>query len=542
MIADYIKKSAGNNRNQAKKLVPYIFGATKDKEQINSKHEHTGIKEKIHFIGCSDNICIVDPLQKIVDGKVVKLKGSEADLDEIVNTFNESESKNERAKFPLEHIIIGMHPDDRELSIDEWLEAVQIYVDTMGYENCTWASTLHLDTSSIHAHLVVCNISNKPPHNSVNPSNKFQLSAMARTKIEEKFGLNHTPNPFMDKIQIKNPELSKNQIKNYIRVAIDEVMDANPKITVPQFQLEMQKKDIGVFASLKNYESQIQGFSFSYATSKMTASQLGTGYKTKDLMAEGLNYEMHRDLEQVTDLNAFEKERFELLKGINDEAEKLADDYMNEQEKITNNAMILNQDSYELRQAMRSFSSDHYVVSMMDQSDIEATYQNNETHTFSAIGEVLSNAEAVSSRTLSSIAFDPNDKDGKKARKQMANEDLNIARGKSEKQSRKLIAAWMKIIMMLLSPAKPSCYKHNLPKRGHNMGVLNSRFDKSPVIILSKREIALMTLDGKKFKVIKNVEHKTERFVTLNEKNKIMFINRKNNMAKIARFENELTF
>jgi hypothetical protein len=352
MIAEYIKKPALTNRGHAKNLIPYIFGATKDCAQTDPKHVHTGIKEKIHFIGCSDNICISDPLYKVKNGKVVKIDGAEADLSEIIETFNESESKNERAKFPLEHIVLSLSPGE-SLTIAEWLEAVQMYINDMGYENCTWASTLHEDTeNAIHAHIALNNISNKSPHNSVNPSNKFQLSAAARTKIEQKFNLSHTVNPFEDKIQIKNPKLQKNQIKNYVRVSIDEIMDANPDITLPRFQLEMQKKDIGTFASLKSHETQIQGLSFSYVGTKMLASHLGVGYKTKDLIARGLNYEIYRDLEQVTELNDIEKERCEMIKAIADEAEEIANKLIDERSGMSKCTTTLKSESNVLMKAM----------------------------------------------------------------------------------------------------------------------------------------------------------------------------------------------
>jgi hypothetical protein len=545
MIAQFPDKQANTNRGHAKRLVPYIFGATKDCAQTDPKHEHTGIKEKIHFIGCSDNLCVVDPLHAVKNGKVVKLDGADADLTEIINKFNESESKNERAKFPLEHIILALQPGE-ELTIPQWLEAVQIYIDEMGYDNCTWAATLHEDTGdTIHAHLAVCNISNKPPHNSVNPSEKYQLSAAARTKIEERFDLSHTLNPFEDKIQIKNPKLQNNQIKNYVRVSIDEVMKKNANITLPQFQLEMQKKDIGVFASLKSHETQIQGLSFSYAGTKMKASHLGKGYKTKDLIDQGLNYDMYRDLHQVTELNEAEKERCEMLKAIADEAEIFANNFINQQEENANSYVTtLRIEDDRMTNALSNFSAEYYIVSWMSQDDIEATYQNQETHSYSVIGEALSNIECQPANRLCSIAIDPNDKDGIKARRQMANEELRIIKARGDRITKKMIKEWLKVLMMLLSSAKPSCYKkgHMLPRRSYELGPLNSRFDKSPILILSKREMAEMLFNGNTLRVRSNIEYKTERFVTLNKKNKIMFVNRKNNMAKIARFENELTF
>lgn len=544
MIAEFVTKPYNTNRNQAGALVRYIYGATKDCAQTDKDHTHTGLKEKIHFIGCSDNMCIVDPLHTIKNGKVFKLKGDEADLDEIIKTFDDSESKNQRSKFPLEHIVLSL-PEYEQLTIPQWLEAVQLYINEMGYENCTWTSALHEDILSQHAHIALCNISNKPPHNSVNPSNKFQLSAAARTKTEGKFGLSHTVNPFEDKVKIKNPNLSKNQIKNYVRVSIDEVMEANPKITLPQFQSEMMKKDVGVFASLKGHETQIQGMSFSYAGTKMKASQLGKGYKTKDLIDQGLNYEIYRDLDQVKEFNEAEKLSCEMLKAHDVEIDKLTELLLAQEKENANSSLkSFRMESSEITRAMSHFSSEYYVVALMSQDDIEATYQNNETHSFSTLASSLINASYQPVNRLCSIAIDPRDKYGIKAQKAMASARLRYQKLANERIQKKMIKEWMKILMMLLSPAKPSCYnkKRTLPRRGYDLGPLNSRFDNSSVIILNKREMATMLYQGQTIRVMSNVEHKTERFVALNKRNKLMFIDRKVGGGKVASYENELSF
>lgn len=540
MIAEYIKKPALTNRGHAKNLIPYIFGANKDCKQTDPKHVHTGIKEKIHFIGCSDNICISDPLYKVKNGKVVKIDGAEADLSEIIETFNESESKNERAKFPLEHIVLSLSPGE-SLTIAEWLEAVQMYINDMGYENCTWASTLHEDTeNAIHAHIALNNISNKSPHNSVNPSNKFQLSTAARTNIEQKFNLSHTVNPFEDKIQIKNPKLQKNQIKNYVRVSIDEIMDANPDITLPRFQLEMQKKDIGTFASLKSHETQIQGLSFSYIGTKMKASQLGVGYKTKDLIGRGLNYDIYRDLEQVTELNDIEKERCEMIKTIANEAEEIANKLIDERSEMSKCTTTFKSESNELMKAMQKFNDDYYVVSMMSKDDIKKTFENKQTGLFSTFTDCIINAEYDSVNKLCAVEFDPFDKNGERARRRLSQAQLNLIRAKNKKAQKKLLAVFLKMLMMRMSSAKPSCYKENhiLPKRGYDLGPLNYRFDKSPVTILSKREIALIVLSNKTIRI----KNRMERYVTLNDNNKILFVNRNRDRSIYASYENGLNY
>lgn len=141
MIAKFIQKPAGSNRGQSGNLIYYIMGATKDCAQTEKDHEHSGDKEKVHFIGCSENICVVNPQFKLLKDKVVKLDANETDLEEIIAAFNESESRNERTNFPLEHIVLALQPGET-LTVDQWHEAVKMYIDEMGYGNCTWMSAI----------------------------------------------------------------------------------------------------------------------------------------------------------------------------------------------------------------------------------------------------------------------------------------------------------------------------------------------------------------------------------------------------------------
>ncbi|MFB1000470.1 MAG: relaxase/mobilization nuclease domain-containing protein [Colwellia sp.] len=542
MIAEFVKKSDGNNRGQSPALVKYIFGVTKDNDKIDpeKKHEHTGLKEKIHFIGCSKNLCIVDPLMAMKNGKLEKLDGSEANLDEIINQFVERESKNERAKFPLEHVILSPERGE-ELTIDQWHEAIEMYTKKMGYDNCTWASTLHEDTLTTHAHIAICNISNEPPHNSVNPSNKFQLSAEARTEIEQKFGLNHTVNPFEDKIQVKDIRLEKNQIPNHIRKSIDEIMSKNKSISVPDFQEEMMKRNIGTFASFKFHETEIQGLSFSYGTHKVIASKLGKGYKTKDLMANGLNYDMHRDLDRVNRLNELEKDRMSQIEAIESEIENFTEKFIDkhlEKNEVSRTFKVVGHDP--LQSIMNKFCSEFYVVSMMDQQDKESTYQNKQTRTYDCIGEALKQNDGGSSK-LCSIAIDPNDKYGKQAIKKLANLALSEVEARVKKSSQKMLNAWLKVLILSLYSGKASNYKknHMLPKRGYDMGLLNERLDKSPLLILDRREMALMLSENKTLRIIKDNEHNCETYITLNKDKKVLFTHRRE--GGIKHFPNDFT-
>lgn len=542
MIAKFIQKPAGSNRGQAPNLIYYIMGATKDCAQTEKDHEHSGDKDKVHFIGCSENICVVNPQFKLLKDKVVKLDANETDLEEIIAAFNESESRNERANFPLEHIVLALQPGET-LTVDQWHDAVKTYIDEMGYDNCTWMSAMHQDSAQEHAHIALCNISNEPPHNSINPSNKYRLSALVRNKIEEKFGLNHTANPFADKIQIKNKKLEKNQIRNELRVAIDEVMDSNPTISVPDFQRKMWEKGFGSFASLKSNETEIQGMSFSYNNIKIKAGSLGLGYKTKDLFQRGLEFISHRDLHQVKQLNELETERFKQFEAMAIEAERFinmsAEDLYKDKNRVTN-ICALSQEEQQIRQVMKKFVHDYYVVSLLSQEDIEATFEHKETFVLDVIKDAINSSNK--NTIVGAIGIDPkffqSYGDYLKKLDEMEADRLQRENDKAHQRSiDKLMKMVMSLITFMYSPKKAK--KHMLPKRGYDMGSLNSRLDLSPLLILNRREMATMLLRNKTLRIRKDIEHKREYYVKLNNYDKPVFAERTKKEGKSKFYSND---
>ncbi|APD85409.1 hypothetical protein BM527_04535 [Alteromonas sp. Mex14] len=526
MIAEFVQKPDGSNRGQSANLIRYILGVTKHCAQTNDDHEHSGNEELIHYVGSSENICVTDPLYKLINGEVKKIHGSQADVDQIIKAFDDSEALNERPKFPLEHIVLSLQ-EDEELTIDQWHEAAKIYIEEMGYDNCTWVCALHQDTKVDHLHIALCNISNEPPHNSVNPSNKFRISALARNKIEQKFGLNHTVNPFTDRIQIRNPKLEKNQIRNVIRIAIDEIMEANPTISVPQFQREMWERGIGTFASFKVNKTQIQGLSFTYNDIKVKAGSLGNGYKTKDLFERGLEYQPHRDLDQVEELNELETARAAQFAEMKLEAENFMHSYaqdLNRDPSRYTNYENLSQRERDIRDTMSKFKFNYYAVSIMNREDVEATFEKGETSAFDAFFDAIE-ADGGANRILG-VGIDPKFfKDFGEYLKKLDEQEAQRLQGEidaaKQRQYRKVMKMIQDLLRGLYAPVKTR--KLNFPKRTANMGTLSQRVDHSPVVILSKREMVELLFENKTLKLRSNIEHKVQRYVTLDQNNKVVF-------------------
>lgn len=343
MIVEFIAPKEGGSRGQSTAVILYIFGATKDNapelKELNvdayNKHSHSGDQEKVHFITASKNMFIVDPMYKEIDREIVKVDGSKAELKEVMAEFEKSEARNSTTKKPLVHIIVSLK-EGETLSMDDWQKMIPDYMERMGWGDCTWISCLHKDTDVEHAHIALCNISNEPPHKSIQPSHMHRKSAIVRSELEPIYGLKHTPTPFLDKKNDWNPELQKNTIKNAIRSAIDEVKSKG-KMNMPQFMQAMNKKGVGVFAQLKKDETEIGGLSFSFRGRKVAASHLSAGYSTKDIMQD-ITYDRELHLQRVTELNAQELTRTALYEqnenAIDSKAQELSEAYYKDGEDL----------------------------------------------------------------------------------------------------------------------------------------------------------------------------------------------------------------
>lgn len=350
MLVKFIQKPSASNRGQAGGLLKYIFGATKDTGMKIDGHRHTGDAQKVHFVSASKNMCIVDPLYIETEDGMMKINGQDADLSEIINQFSDSESRNKRAEYPLEHIVVTL-PENESLTVAQWADAVEFLIDYVGYKDCTWICTLHEDSDNQHCHIALCNISNEPPHNSVNPSNKWQLATQARVILEHRFGLSHDASPLIDREKDFNPNLGKNFVKNTVREAIRSVIDDHGKMPLPKFMKEMQKHNIGVFASLKSNETQVQGLSFSFNGQRIAASKLGAGFSSKEIMKD-VEYNKERDRDEVTLLNECEKVRMQAYDDIKQYASEKSDNF-----------------------AIAGLTQEQYIVTIMTKDEIASTFE-----------------------------------------------------------------------------------------------------------------------------------------------------------------------
>lgn len=537
MIVEYIKKPAGTSRGFGGPLSEYILGATKGTGINKGGHTHTGDAQKVHYLCSSKNLCISDPLYtKTKGGEVIKINGQDAVLKEIKEAFAASEALNTNVKYPIEHIMLSLPPGE-SLSMEQWERAVEIFINHVGYDNCTWISSLHLDTKKEHVHIALCNISNEAPHRSVNPSNKWQLATEARMLIEKEFGLSHTESPLVDSNKDFNPNLSKNRVKNVVREAIRDVMQKNRYMTLPQFMKEMQKRDVGVFASLKKNEdgvmdAKVQGLSFSYQGNRIQASVLGKNFKTSDIL-ENVTYDKNRDFDEVTLLNEHEKSRMEAFDAIRAEMEEKVDELVNSDDDL-------------------------FVIANADMKDIDGLFDNGAQFKVAEKGSTAMLAGLkirLDNDTLASTeAYVANDSASKYyTRKEK--ELLAKRKAKLKKEEEKRKAALLKLIRDIVSSfcaTRPCDYEKDYnPYTGalNKLGAL-IRYgidSNAPSTVLTRRELERLLLrikvEDSKFRVIKGLDSSNGNAAILEPCGHVtVFKPVQNNERDQAKFEMDLTY
>lgn len=520
MLVKFIQKPSASNRGKAAGLIKYIFGATKDIGMQIDGHRHSGDAQKVHFVTASKNLCIVDPLYiKTKDG-FEKINGQDADLKEIISQFSLSESRNNNAEYPTEHIIITL-PANESLTISQWGYAAEFLMKKIGYEDCTWVCTFHEDTDNQHCHIALCNISNKSPHNSINPANKWQLATEARVILEQHFGLHHDPSPLVDRDKDFNPNLSKNSLKNSVRAAIRFVLAEHGSMPLPMFIKEMQKQNIGVFTLLKSNETEVQGLSFSLNGQRIRASALGNYFSTKAIMAD-VSYSKERDRDEVLQLNASEQIRMQAYDDIQ---------------------------KYAAEKAQDLGSAEHYVVTVMAKEEIKSSFT--EQPLIVTPINTLSNAFVCAVRANLNSRNDESspveieyttgsyskylDRVEKKLTAQKKRKLAQLA-AKQQNEQRKILQNLLRAFCFS-SPRNHRLHFSELEQE-HKTPILLSERCKflsatSPVVLLSRQELIslLNTANVNAVKLFLANEQKFERSVHLNERNQIILKNKPANMS-----------
>ena len=223
---------------------------------------------------------------------------------------------------PAIHIILSQ-PENQDLTDEEWLQAIEIYLQEMGIdlESFGWAAVKHEDTKHGHTHVIVTkrNMEGKLWNSSY--SKYRSISAVA--KVEQEMQLSNQQSsirtasfknktgiadvkiqPAKQHHQLKRAALKdprKTDIFGKMQATINKTMQENKHIPMSQFKALLKAKNIDLDIQTNQDKSAITGLVYSH-TDKATGEK--TAFKSSDLGAKFMFKNLHRRLEYYNDLGA----------------------------------------------------------------------------------------------------------------------------------------------------------------------------------------------------------------------------------------------
>ncbi len=290
MIIEFIPTKKGDARGSYGAIIEYMYDV--------SNHADNKTDETVQYIGTSDSLCAPNPFYSFVhhtcchqaNKTASPEQHAKADLRYLKSAVAAIERKNSKVKKPYHHIVFSFQQGER-LTNTQLHALIQDYVNNMGYTDHHWCAVNHLNTDNNHAHLLLSCISNSPPHHKFKDGNNFEKSALIRHELEQKYGLNHDNNPFLNErgLKVNNPTI-KNNIQA-LRATIDMVLSKTngKKLSLPDFVNQIMNKGVGCHVQLS--QGDVKGLSFSLGKHTFRASKLGKGYRFSDLEQCGVFYD-----------------------------------------------------------------------------------------------------------------------------------------------------------------------------------------------------------------------------------------------------------
>ena len=301
MINEIIScKNKSGNRADAKHMVEYIFGRTK--EHIKS----ASIDNSVNYI-CSNLINLPDPTLVFNGDEFQRTSAHNADISGFVQDIEKQASLNPAVKTPFKHFIISL-PAGEELTHIQWQHVATSFMKEMGYQHCKYVVTKHNDTDNQHIHIAACTVQNLPRHPVVNQWQEKVKATNLMRKFELKYGLETIADPFDGK-DINNKERFsiKNQLRIYIDTAIQQCIQSG-KNSLPELIKQLNKMDVHCLIQFQNGKA--KGICYRFRDMSIPGGKLGANrrYALPGLIKQGITYVPTRDNPALEHTNEKEKE------------------------------------------------------------------------------------------------------------------------------------------------------------------------------------------------------------------------------------------
>ncbi|WP_320150285.1 relaxase/mobilization nuclease domain-containing protein [uncultured Tolumonas sp.] len=301
MINEIIScKNKSGNRADAKHMIEYVFGLTK--EHIKS----TSIDNSVNYI-CSSLINLPDPTLVFNGDEFQRIPAHNANISGFIQDIEKQASLNPAVKTPFKHFIISL-PCGEELTHIQWQDVAKTFMKEMGYQHCKYIVTKHNDTDNQHIHIAACTVQNVLRHPVVNQwQEKVKATNLMRT-FEIKYGLQTVVDPFDGK-RINNKERFpiKDQMRIYINAAIKRCAQSGND-SLPDLIKILGKMDIHCYIQFQNGKA--KGICYRFNEMSVPGGKLGANrrYTLPGLIEQGITYIPARDNPTLEYTNKTEKE------------------------------------------------------------------------------------------------------------------------------------------------------------------------------------------------------------------------------------------
>ena len=301
MINEIIScKNKSGNRADAKHMIEYIFGRTK--EHVKS----ATIDNSVNYI-CSNLISLPDPTLVFNGDEFQRIPAHNADISGFILDIEKQATLNPAVKTPYKHFIISL-PSGEELTHIQWQNTAQTFMKEMGYQHCKYVVTKHNDTDKQHIHIAACTVQNLPRHPVVNQWQEMVKATALMRAFEIKYGLQTVVDPFDGKrIDNKDRFPIKDQIRIYINAAIKRCVQSGND-SLPDLIKVLKKLDIHCYIQFQNGKA--KGICYRFKDMSIPGGKLGANrrYALPGLIKQGITYIPSRDQPFLEQMNAKERE------------------------------------------------------------------------------------------------------------------------------------------------------------------------------------------------------------------------------------------
>ncbi|MDJ0719023.1 MAG: relaxase/mobilization nuclease domain-containing protein [Prochloraceae cyanobacterium] len=203
------------------------------------------------------------------------------DYQTLAAEFKLSQSLRPDIKQSVYHVSLSLDPKEK-LNARAWKEVAQKYLEKMGFKNSQFVAVLHRDRDHDHLHIVTSKID--LDGHVVNSSYDYFRSQTIIRDIEREYLLKQLQSSWecarhqqpRHEIEVLNKTWD-NSVRRHLQKTLDEIVDFNNRLTVPQLLKELGSHQISHQVHYADTGA-VRGLSYSYNGINYSGTSLGRAY------------------------------------------------------------------------------------------------------------------------------------------------------------------------------------------------------------------------------------------------------------------------